>query len=254
MTIKIPYYGIMNIEILQKAIPIKTNLQNAIKECLTQEELLDIWSSNLNENVIEKLVLLARPYYKEEPTDETLYALALSIGTIIKEYEWGTYYISKNGMQELQDRIKGDDASETCSDSICEELLSGNNYPNGEPVKFDSSDHIRYANGIDVSGHNYGCNRQIEIQKNIEGGEGYTVTIYNLDGIHPLWGNNVQMAPKQMRIIDVKDNIVSLRGYGYDRMGSQFSDYGIDVCFNDKEMSKIVLKMFDRNIELEYLK
>ena len=54
MTIKIPYYGIMNIEILQKAIPIKTNLQNAIKECLTQEELLDIWSSNLNENVIEK--------------------------------------------------------------------------------------------------------------------------------------------------------------------------------------------------------
>lgn len=254
MTIKHYYDDTMNLDILQKAIPIKTNLQNAIKECLTQEELLDIWRSNLNENVIDKLVLLARPYYKEEPTDETLYALALSIGTIIKEYEWGTYYISKDGMQELQDRIKNCDLNNTCGHSICEDLLNGNNYPTGDPVKFDSSDHIRYANRVDVSGHNYGCNRQIEIQKNIEGGEGYTVTIYNLDGIHPLWGNNVQMAPKQMRIIDVTDNKVSLRGYGYDRMGSPFSDYGIVVFLNDKEISKIVLKMFDRNIELEYLK
>ena len=25
--------------------------------------------------------------------------------------------------------------------------------------------------------------------------EGYTVTMYNLDGVHPLWKNNVQMAP-----------------------------------------------------------
>lgn len=146
------------------------------------------------------------------------------------------------------------DVSSLINSSIVESLLSGNNYPTGKPVKFDSSDHIRYANGVDVSGHNYGCNRQIEIQKNIEGGEGYTVTIYNLDGIHPMWGNNVQMAPKQMRIINVRDNIVSLRGYGYDRMGSPFSDYGIDAYFQDKEISKIVLKMFDRNIELEYLK
>lgn len=145
--------------------------------------------------------------------------------------------------------------------SIIDSLLSGNNYPTGEPVKFDSSDHIRYANGIDVSGHNYGCNRQIEIQKNIEGGEGYTVTIYNLDGIHPLWGNNVQMAPKQMRIIDAQPPIVggslgfvSLRGYGYDMMGSPYSDYAIDLFFNGKEIEKVILKMLDRNIELEYLK
>ena len=138
--------------------------------------------------------------------------------------------------------------------SIVDSLLSGNNYPIEEPVKFDSSDHIRYANGIDVSGHNYGCNRQIEIQKNIEGGEGYTVTIYNLDGIHPLWGNNVQMAPKQMKIINVNGNVVSLRGYGYDMMGTPYSDYGIDIYFTNKEIEKIILRMFDRNIEIEYLK
>lgn len=244
----------MNLEILQKAISIKTNLQNAIIDCLTQEELLDICSSNFNENVVEKLIILACSYYKEDTTNETLYALALSIGTIIKEYEWGTYYISKNGMQELQDRIKSGDACEMCGHLISEDLLTGNNYPSGEPVKFDSSDHIRYANGVDVSGHNYGCNRQIEIQKNIEGGEGYTVTIYNLDGIHPMWGNNIQMAPKQMRIINIRDNIVSLRGYGCDMLGNSYSDYAIDLLFNKKEIEKVTLKMLDRNIELEYLK
>lgn len=244
----------MNLDILQRAIPIKTHLQNAIVNCLTQEELIDIWSSKLNESVIEKLILLARPYYKEDPTDETLYILALSIGTIIKEYEWGTYYISKVGMQELQDRIKNDDTILANNHTICEDLLIGNNHPTGEPVIFDSSDHIRYANGIDVSGHNYGCNRQVEIQKNIEGGVGYTVTIFNLDGIHPLWGNNVQMAPKQMKIYSVVGGTISLRGFGYDAMGSAYSDYGIDIHFVNKKIEKIVLKMFDRNIELEYLK
>lgn len=251
----------MNLDILQRAIPIKTNLQNAIVNCLSQEELADIWSSTLNESVIEKLILLARPYFKEEPTDDTLDVLALSIGTIIKEYEWGLYYLHKEGIQELKDRIRNGVDVLSHNQSICEELLNGNNYPKGDPIKFDSSDHIRYANGVDVSGHNYGCNRQIEIQKNIEGREGYTVTIYNLDGIHPLWGNNVQMAPKQMRIIDAQPPIVggslgfvSLRGYGYDMMGSSYSDYAIDLFFNGKEIEKVILKMLDRNIELEYLK
>lgn len=243
----------MNFEILQRAIPIKTNLQKAIVNCLTQEELLDIWSSVFNDSVVEKLVQLARPYYKEDPTDETLYVLALSIGTIIKEYEWGTYYISANGMQELQNRIRNN-YTVSCAHSIYEDLLRGNNNPNREVIKFNSTDHIRYVNGTDVSGHNYGCNRQVEIQKNIDGGKGYTITIYNLDGIHPFWGNNIQMAPKQMEIINVSKSVVSLRGFGYDQMGNPFSDYGIDIYFTNKEVEKIILKMFDRNVEIEYLK
>lgn len=244
----------MNLEILQRAISIKTNLQNAIVTSLTQEELMNIWHSTLNESVIEKLVLLARPYYIEDPTNETLYALALSIGTIIKEYEWGTYYLTKDGMQELQNKIKNNESITSNNHSICKDLLDGNNYPIGESIKFDSSDHIRYANGFDVSGHNYGCNRQIEIQRNIEGGEGYTVTIYNLDSIHPVWGNNVQMAPKQMRIINVRGNIVSLQGFGYDKFGSCYSDYALDLYLNGIDIEKAVLKILDRNIELEYLK
>lgn len=244
----------MNFETLQKAISVKTYLQNAIIESLTQDELFDIKSSNVNKSVIKKLILLARPYYDEDPSNETLDVLALSIGTIIKEYEWGLYYLSKEGVQELKDRIKGNKPNEVCNHSICEDLLNGNNNPTGIPLKFDSTDHIRYANGIDISGHNYGCHRQIEIQKNIEGDEGYTVTIYNLDGVHPLWGNNVQMAPKKMKIVNIDKTLVSLRGFGYDLMGNSFSDYGIDVFFDNKDVEKVILKMFDRNVELEYLK
>ena len=66
------------------------------------------------------------------------------------------------------------------TDSFVRYLLEGNNYPSNGQVVFDSSDHIRFQNGQNVSGHNYGCNRRLVIEKNIQGDEGYTVTMYNL--------------------------------------------------------------------------
>ena len=133
-------------------------------------------------------------------------------------------------------------------------LIEGDNYPPVGYVSFDSSDHIRFQNGEDVSGHNYGCNRRFMIEKNIEGGEGYTVTMYNLDGFHPTWQNNIQMAPKRMRIISVDGNIVELRGYGVDMLGSSFSDYGVVLLIDNKTISRIQLNMFDRNICIVYVK
>ena len=142
-------------------------------------------------------------------------------------------------------------------------IMSGGNNPPEGKVIFDSSDHIRFQNGQDVSGHNYGCHRRIVIEKDIKGNEGYTVTIYNLDGIHPLWNNNVQMAPKPMKIINVSDNIVELRGYGYDEnalaMGAppsaaSFAAYGIVLLIENSTIKRAQLNMFDRNISLVYLK
>ena len=54
------------------------------------------------------------------------------------------------------------------------------------------------------------CNCDVEIKQNIDGCSGYNlrsndryiITIYNLDGAHPVWGNNIQMSPKPMRIIN----------------------------------------------------
>ena len=133
-------------------------------------------------------------------------------------------------------------------------LIEGDNYPPVGYVSFDSSDHIRFQNGEDVSGHNYGCNRRFMIEKNIEGGEGYTVTMYNLDGFHPTWQNNIQMAPKRMRIISLDGNIVELRGYGVDMLGSSFPDYRVVLLIENKTISRIQLNMFDRNICIVYVK
>lgn len=141
-------------------------------------------------------------------------------------------------------------------------LLEGNNYPSDGQIAFDSSDHIRFQNGQNVSGHNYGCNRRLVIEKNIQGGEGYTVSMYNMDGMHPLWQNNVQMAPKRMKIINMDGNIVELRGYGYDEnalaMGvpleaASFENYGVVLMIEDRKIVRAQLNMFDRNISIVYL-
>lgn len=133
-------------------------------------------------------------------------------------------------------------------------LIEGNNLPPEGSVTFTSSDHMRFQNGQSISGHNYGSNRRFVIEKYIEGGEGYTVTMYNLDGNHPVWQNNIQMAPKRMRVISVDGNIVELRGYGFDQLGGDFSDYGLVLLIEDSEITRLQLNMFDRNICIVYLK
>lgn len=146
---------------------------------------------------------------------------------------------------------------------LINDIIEGNNNPSEGNVIFDSSDHIRFQNGKDVSGHNYGCNRRFVIEKNIEGGEGYTVTMYNLDGLHPLWNNNIQMAPKRMRIVSSNENIIELRGYGYDEnalaLGASLSDasfasYGVALLIENTEIKRIQLNMYDRDISIVYLK
>ena len=142
-------------------------------------------------------------------------------------------------------------------------IIKGDNNPPNGKIVFDSSDHVRFQNGQDVSGHNYNCHRRITIEKNIEGAEGYTVTMYNMDGMHPLWQNNVQMAPKRMKIVNVDRNIVELRGYGYDEnalaMGApleaaSFENYGIAIMIENDAIVRAQLNMYDRNVSIVYLK
>ena len=142
-------------------------------------------------------------------------------------------------------------------------LIEGNNYPPDGYASFDTSDHIRFQNGKDVSGHNLGCHRRFVIEKNIEGGEGYTVSMYNLDGLHPLWKDNIQMAPKRMRIVSSNENIVELHGYGYDEnalaLGAPLSDasfasYGVVLLIENNAIKRIQLNMYDRDISIVYLK
>lgn len=93
---------------------------------------------------------------------------------------------------------------------------------------------------------------------NIKGGEGYIVTVFNLDGNHPMWGNNVQMTPKPMKIVNQTSEKIVLRGYQVEAM-SPFgwidfngADYGLSVFIRYGEINKCVLHMHDRNINIEY--
>jgi tetratricopeptide (TPR) repeat protein len=119
---------------------------------------------------------------------------------------------------------------------------------------FKSYDHLRYENGRHVSGPHGGANRTVKVEPNISGGEGYTVTVYNLDGNHPVWQNNVQMSPKQMKVIQQTNDKIVLRGYGQDTLGSSFADYGLTVHMKNGAIEKCILHMFDRNVDIEYLK
>lgn len=140
-------------------------------------------------------------------------------------------------------------------------LNCDNNPPEGQLV-FDSSDHIRFQNGQNVSGHNNGCHRRLVIERDIHGGAGYTVSMYNMDGVHPLWRNNIQMSPKQMKIVNVDGNIIELRGYGYDEnaiaMGAplnaaSFENYGVILMIKDDEVIRAQLNIYDRSISIVYL-
>jgi hypothetical protein len=72
--------------------------------------------------------------------------------------------------------------------------------------EFKSSDHLRYENGVHVSGPHGGARRLVKVEPNISGSEGFSVSMYNLDGNHPVWQNNIQMAHKQMKVIEESEN------------------------------------------------
>lgn len=133
---------------------------------------------------------------------------------------------------------------------------------------FKSSDHLRYENGVHVAGPHGGANRAVKVEPNLNGcngynipsGEGYIVTIYNLDGPHPIWQNNVQMSPKPMQVVSQSADKIVLRGYPVQAM-SPFGwidfngqDYGLTIYLKNKEVDKCVLHMHNRKVDLEYLK
>ena len=71
---------------------------------------------------------------------------------------------------------------------------------------FESHSHQRFEGGIPKLGAQT-CNRTVKIEKNTNGckgyqltpGDGFIVSILNVDGNHPLWGDNYQMSPKPMK-------------------------------------------------------
>ncbi len=60
-------------------------------------------------------------------------------------------------------------------------------------------------------------------------------------------------AEQQMKVIQQSSNKIVLRGYGQDAMGASFADYGLTIHFDNEQVSKCILHMHDRNVDIEYL-
>lgn len=130
-----------------------------------------------------------------------------------------------------------------------------------EPFVFISDCHQRYQNGAEVMGLQQ-CTRTVRVEKNTNGcrgyklnpGDGYIVKVYNDDLGKP------NMSDKPMRIVSRTADKVELRGFPIETQtpfGWQevdYRDYGFTVYYTNGKVSKCVLHMFDRNVDLEYRK
>lgn len=91
---------------LPSMIKFKSEIQTDVD--LTELETLDLIACRLNMNVVRKLTALGRAHFaSSDRSDEILYCICMAVGTIIKEYDWGTYYISPEGICELANMIGG---------------------------------------------------------------------------------------------------------------------------------------------------
>lgn len=130
-----------------------------------------------------------------------------------------------------------------------------------EPFVFVSDCHQRYQNGAEVMGLQQ-CTRTVRVEKNTNGcrgyklnpGDGYIVKVYNNDLGKP------NISDKPMRIVRKTADKVELRGFPIEAQtpfGWQevdYRDYGFTVYYTNGKISKCVLHMFDRNVDLEYRK
>ena len=94
-----------NITTFLMARAFKTEIQNEIISQITQEEKSDIKYSRYNENVVDKLVKLGAEKFATYNSVESLFCAAMSVGTIIKEYEWGIQFVVGDGCYQMARRI-----------------------------------------------------------------------------------------------------------------------------------------------------
>ena len=128
---------------------IKVTIQTRITDRLSQDELYDIALSRKNDDVIKKLITIGKELYIQNPSDEKAYMIAVSITTIIKEYEWESYYMSGDGLYELVNEIA---QNTTCLKKHIEASCAMDIMDEEE---FDFNENDRFSYSIDVAAEIY---------------------------------------------------------------------------------------------------
>src|SRR5258708_22772629 len=95
-------------------------------------------------------------------------------------------------------------------------LKAGSNKPSIDltDFKFLSDDHTRIENGRPTQANNKGAWRGIRVKTSDN--TTFYVTMYNMNENHPVWGDNIQMAEKRMKILEETNDKIVLRGFGTD--------------------------------------
>lgn len=92
--------------VLPKMISYKSNIQKAILNIASYQELEDVRDSHINQGMIDKLCNLAKSEWLLSGDSQSLYCAAMAVATIVKEYDWGTQYLVGNGLWEMAQRIQ----------------------------------------------------------------------------------------------------------------------------------------------------
>ncbi len=88
-------------QVLTESIRYKNAIQTSIIPMLTNQELEDVKNSRINLDVINKFCQLGAWQPNVTSNTTSLYACAMAIATIIKEYGWGTDYLTPDGLYNL---------------------------------------------------------------------------------------------------------------------------------------------------------
>ena len=92
--------------VLPKMISYKSYIQKAVLDVASRQELEDVRYSRINQGMIDKLCKLAKNEWLLSGDAQSLYCAAMSVATIVKEYDWGTQFLVGIGLWEMAQRIQ----------------------------------------------------------------------------------------------------------------------------------------------------
>lgn len=91
---------------LPKMIEYKKSIQVRVLDVATSDEMFDVAACRINQQMIDKLARLAHEMWIGDGNAVSLYCASMAVATIIKEYNWGRYYLTPDGLFEIATRIQ----------------------------------------------------------------------------------------------------------------------------------------------------
>ena len=90
---------------MPKMISYKSFIQREVLKVATRQEFEDVRDCKINQEMIDKLVTIAKHEWQLSGDTISLYCAAMAVATIVKEYDWGIQYLTGDGLYEMAKRI-----------------------------------------------------------------------------------------------------------------------------------------------------